>query len=83
MRVILYSKPDCPLCDELKEELRTFQQGLHFELVERNILEHPDDFARYRYWIPVLEIEGGPLLYPPHDPGVVWQALSTASRRTT
>lgn len=36
MRVILYSKPDCPLCDELKGDLAEFQAEIS-ELTERNI----------------------------------------------
>ncbi|GIV74121.1 MULTISPECIES: glutaredoxin family protein [Caldilinea] len=83
MRVIVYSKPECPLCDELKEILFSIQQDIYFELVEHNILEQPEAFERYRYLIPVLEIEGGPILYPPHEPGIIWQALSVASRRLT
>ncbi|BAL99285.1 hypothetical protein CLDAP_12460 [Caldilinea aerophila DSM 14535 = NBRC 104270] len=51
--------------------------------MEHNILEQPEAFERYRYLIPVLEIEGGPILYPPHEPGIIWQALSVASRRLT
>lgn len=82
MRVIVYGKPACPLCDELKEILLGIQQDRPFELIEYNILEHPELFKRYRYLIPVLEIEGGPLLYPPHEPGTVWQALSAASRQS-
>jgi len=81
MRVIVYSKPECPLCDELKEILFSIQQDARFELVEHNILEQPEAFERYRYLIPVLEIEGGPILYPPHEPGIIWQAISAASRR--
>jgi hypothetical protein len=83
MRVVLYSKPACPLCDELKQNLLTFQHELGFELVERNILENDDDFVRYRYLIPVLDIEGGALLYPPHHWDVVRDALHSAARQAT
>jgi hypothetical protein len=82
MRVILYSKPDCSLCDELKLELLEFLHELGFELIERNILESDADFERYRFLIPILEIEGGELLHPPHHWDAVRSALYSAHRQT-
>lgn len=74
MLVTLYSKPDCPLCDEVKRDLVDLQRRATFVLAERNILEEPADFARFRYLIPVVDVEGGPLLTPPHD----WSTLAKA-----
>ncbi len=81
MRVVLYSKPECGLCDELKQFLLEIQQELPFELHERNILDDDEAFARYRHLIPVLDIEGGELLYPPHHADVVYNALRSAQRQ--
>ena len=81
MRVTLYSKPGCPLCDELKADLLGFQTVMGFTLLERNIEDDADDFLRYRYLIPVLDIEGGALLYPPHAWDVVQSALRAAQRQ--
>ncbi|MEZ4861517.1 MAG: glutaredoxin family protein [Caldilineaceae bacterium] len=78
MRVILYSKPDCHLCEELKAELLTMQPDFGFTLHERNIEEDPEAFLQFRYLIPVLDIEGQPLLYPPHSWYSVYQALQAA-----
>ena len=83
MRVILYTKPDCPLCDELKDDLAEFQAEMGFELTERNIEEDETDFRRYRYLIPVLDIEGGELLTPPHQWPAVRAALQRAHRGMT
>jgi len=83
VRVVLYSKPDCGLCDELKRDLLNLQKELQFELVERDILEDAEAFARYRYLIPVLDIEGGELLYPPHHPDIVRGALRAADGQAT
>lgn len=80
MRVTLYSKPDCHLCEELKADLLSMQQKFGFTLLERNIEEDPDDFVRFRYLIPVLDIEGGNLLYPPHTWHGVFQALVQAAQ---
>ncbi len=81
MQVTLYSKPGCPLCDELKADVLEFQSELGFELTERNIEHDPADFQRYRYLIPVLDIEGGGLLYPPHAWETVRGALYAAQGR--
>lgn len=76
MQVTLFSRPGCHLCEELKVDLAALQAAAPFTLVERNIEEDADDLARYQYLIPVLDIENGPLLYPPHD----WAALLDALR---
>lgn len=81
MQVTLYSKPNCGLCDELKADLKEIQGQIEFTLVERNIEEDSVSFERYRYLIPVLDIEGGALLYPPHDWLHLYQALSAAQRQ--
>jgi hypothetical protein len=82
MRVTLYSRPGCHLCDDLKVALAALEDDVAFTLVERNIEDDPHDMERYRYLIPVLDIENGPLLYPPHDWDVLADALRSASLKT-
>lgn len=53
MRLVLYSKPGCHLCEGLQEKLDQIQT-LAFELEVRNIEQRPDWFSRYQYEIPVL-----------------------------
>lgn len=81
MRVTLYSKPDCHLCETVKADLLAIQSKIRFTLLERNIEEDPDEFLRFRYLIPVLDIEGGKLLYPPHTWYSVFQALEAAQQK--
>ena len=81
MQVVLYSRPGCHLCDDLRRELADFQQELGFTLVERNIEDDAQDMERFQLLIPVLDIEGGPLLYPPHRWDVVGAALHEAAQR--
>jgi glutaredoxin len=81
MRVFLYSKPHCGLCDELKADLLALQPEIGFDLQEQNIEQDPELFDRFRYLIPVLEIEGGELLYPPHSFVRTMQALQAANRQ--
>ena len=80
MRVTLYSKPDCALCDEVKRDLLEIQRSATFTLEIRNILEEPDAFARFRYLIPVVDVEGGPLLTPPLDRPTLESVLGEAHR---
>ena len=58
MNVDIYSKPDCPLCDEAKHVLRKVQERVPFELIETNIEADPTLFERYKYDIPVVFIGG-------------------------
>jgi glutaredoxin len=81
MRVTLYSKPGCTLCDDLKADLRAMQPEFNFDLVEFNIEQDAGAFERYRYVIPVLDIEGGALIYPPHTAHELHQALFEARQR--
>lgn len=79
MYVTLYTRPGCALCTELRQELLALQTEVDFVLDERNIADDPVDLARFVHLIPVLEIDGGPLLYPPHHWDVIDQAVRAAS----
>ena len=81
MQVIVYSKPECQLCEEVKADLLSIQPEFGFALFERNIEEDPELFARFRYLIPVVDIEHHPLLYPPHTWQSVYNALREAKQR--
>lgn len=56
MRVILYAKPACHLCDVIKLELLDLQAEFGFDLVEYNILEDEALHDAYFLTIPVVEI---------------------------
>ncbi|AFY83258.1 glutaredoxin family protein [Oscillatoria acuminata] len=53
MRLILYSKPDCHLCEGLQEKIEQIRD-LKFELEVRDITTQAEWFAAYQYEIPVL-----------------------------
>jgi hypothetical protein len=57
-RVILYSKPGCHLCEEMKAEIAKANCAGLYELQEINIESDAELFARYRNDIPVLSING-------------------------
>lgn len=53
MKLILYSKQDCCLCEGLRAKLQQVK-NVDFELEVREITTNPDWFDRYQYEIPVL-----------------------------
>jgi hypothetical protein len=64
-------------------DLVEMQRKMGFVLVARNIEEDAADLARYGYLIPVVDIEGGLLLYPPHHWDVVEAALRAAIQQSS
>ncbi|HJZ81698.1 MAG TPA: glutaredoxin family protein [Pyrinomonadaceae bacterium] len=58
VQIILYTKPGCGLCEEMKEEMRKAGCEALYELEELDIQNDAGLFARYRYEIPVLWING-------------------------
>jgi glutaredoxin len=56
IEVVVYSKPDCCLCDEVKAKLETLQSSHAFNLREVNILEDPEAFQKFEEEIPVVFI---------------------------
>jgi glutaredoxin len=56
MRLILYSKPGCHLCEGLQEKLKQID-SIPFELEVRDITTRDDWFQAYQYEIPVIFLE--------------------------
>ena len=57
-QVILYSKPGCHLCEQMKLEIAKAQCAALYDLKEINIESDPKLMAQYRNDIPVLSING-------------------------
>jgi glutaredoxin len=58
VKLTLYSKPRCHLCEELRALLEDLQPQFAFALEEVDITEDPALFVRYRHDIPVLLADG-------------------------
>jgi hypothetical protein len=58
MRLLLYSKPGCHLCEDVRVALEELQPRYGFVLDEVDITRDDELFARYRYEIPVLLRDG-------------------------
>ena len=62
MQLQFYTKPDCPLCDEAKAVLQKVSATASFVTVEEiDITRDLRLFTKYKYRIPVLELDGQPL----------------------
>ena len=57
--VTLWGKSDCSLCDRAKAILDKLGQEYALVVSTRDILADSEAFERFRYVIPVVEIEGG------------------------
>lgn len=87
MRLLLYSKPGCHLCEGLQEKLEQIQ-NLSFELEIRDITTREDWFAAYQYEVPVLYLsnhrgaeEGSEKLLPRPSPRASVQQLEQMLRK--
>lgn len=56
--LVLYSKPGCHLCDDLRGLLEELREELGLTIDEIDITADAALFARYRYEIPVLLMDG-------------------------
>lgn len=57
VNVTIYSKKDCHLCDIAKDTLIKIQQEFPFSLTEIYIEKDKTAFGKYKYLIPVIEID--------------------------
>jgi glutaredoxin len=57
-KVTLYSKPDCPLCDEAREALARVDGRVPFDLEEVDITTDRTLGERYGERIPVVALDG-------------------------
>ena len=57
-RVVLYHAEGCHLCERAREQLGRLRAELAFEYAEVDITGDDALEARYREWLPVVEIDG-------------------------
>lgn len=56
--VTIYSKKECHLCDIAKEELEALRCDFEFSINEVDIEKDKIAFEKYKYLIPVIEVDG-------------------------
>lgn len=58
MIVQLYSRPNCPLCEEAKLMLQLVMEDVPLIIEEINIEDHDEIHEKYLLRIPVIESQG-------------------------
>lgn len=76
--VTLYSRPGCHLCEDVLEDLRLLAGEMDVRVGVVDISGDPDLLARFQHLIPVVDVEGGPLLTAPMALPQLRQALRSA-----
>jgi glutaredoxin len=77
--VTLYGKPGCHLCDDAKALLETVARTHPLSVRKVDITTIPALFEQYRYRIPVIEVDGGPVLDWPTTPERIRRAIQAAA----
>lgn len=83
LKLQIYSKPECHLCDDAKEVVLRVGASYPLDIETVNIEKDPDAYERYRYEIPVGFLEGRKLFKYRIDEKTLRRALDAemASRR--
>jgi uncharacterized membrane protein len=80
LTVTLFTRKDCPLCEQAKEDLLALQESFPHQLVEVDIDTSPDLVAAYGSEIPVVEV--GPFkLRAPFDRQQLQKTLGAGQDR--
>ena len=56
--ITIYSKKGCHLCEVAMQKLLEIRQEFQFSLTEIDIEKNEELFEKYKYLIPVIEIDG-------------------------
>ena len=77
--VVLYKADGCHLCDRAREQLARLRRELEFDLEEVSIDGDAELEARYREWLPVVEIDRRRAFVYYVDPGALRRAVAAQS----
>jgi len=58
VRLVIYGKADCCLCDKARQVVAHLRREFAFEVDHADITADPDLYARYREAIPVVVLDG-------------------------
>jgi len=57
-KLLLYTKPDCHLCDEMKDVISVVKREVNFDFEEINIKQNELLFEKFKEKIPLLMMNG-------------------------
>lgn len=80
-RVVLYTKPGCHLCDDMREQLDAALRGSDTPVQHVDIAGDLDVYMRYRHDIPVLLIDGHEVARHRITEAALLEALAAAGLR--
>ena len=83
MRVTLYHAEGCHLCERAREVLGEARAEVPFDLEEVDIGGHDELEAKYREWLPVVEIDGKRAFVYFVDPAALKRRLTRPSPDST
>lgn len=63
LKIMFYSRPDCPLCEEGLHTLKIVQEDIPFQIEVKNIEEDEALHEKYMLMIPVVEANGRVIQY--------------------
>ncbi|MDF2065121.1 glutaredoxin family protein [Bacillus sp. Cr_A10] len=75
MKVYLYTRPGCHLCDDARLMLKLVQEDVSFEMSEVNIEEDDELHEKYMLMIPVVVFEDEIIQYGKVDYATILEAL--------
>ena len=76
--VVLYHAEGCHLCKRARDAVAALRDELGFELEEIDIGGDEELEARYREWLPVVEIDGERAFVYHVDPGTLRRKLASS-----
>jgi glutaredoxin len=79
-RVTLYHAEGCHLCERARKQLVELRRELGFELEEVDVGDDPELEARYREWLPVVEVDGERAFVYYVQPDALRRKLTAQSR---
>jgi glutaredoxin len=75
VKVYLYTRPGCHLCDDARLMLKLVQEDVSFEMSEVNIEEDDELHEKYMLMIPVVVFEDEIIQYGKVDYATLLEAL--------
>jgi glutaredoxin len=76
LKVTLYTKPECGLCEEAAEMLARLQKVIRFELESVNIETDSSTYRKFWDRIPVVAVDGEEVAVAPLDEKILRAALA-------
>ncbi len=80
LKIIIYSRPGCHLCDDMKDLVRKVSQTIPLTLEDIDIYGDDELEARYGLEIPVLFVEGKRVAHARIKEDALIRILTSASR---